>query len=108
MTAASLEQIAVDATFAVWGKAATYVPPGGIGVPTPCTVIRNVRDREMTGFNGRPIMRGTIIEVRKSEVGTPARGGAFTFADDGASFTIISDPQAQDPDRLVWTCTVAP
>ena len=107
MTAASLEQIAVDATFAVWGKAATYVPPGG-GVPTPCTVIRNARDREMTGFNGRPIMTGTVIEVRKSEVGAPARGGVFTFADNGAAFAIISDPQAQVPERLVWTCTVAP
>jgi hypothetical protein len=107
MTAASLEQIAVDASFAVWGKAATYVPPGG-GVPTPCTVIRNVRDREMTGFSGRPIMRGTIIEVRKSEVGAPARGGVFTFAEDGTAFAIISDPEAQDPERLVWTCTVAP
>jgi hypothetical protein len=107
MTAASLEQIAVDASFAVWGKAATYVPPGG-GVPTPCTVIRNVRDREITGFNGRPIMQGTVIEVRKSEVGAPARGGVFMFADDGAAFAIISDPQVQDPERLVWICTVAP
>jgi hypothetical protein len=107
MIAASLEQIAVDASFAVWGKAATYVPPGG-GVPTPCTVIRNVRDREMTGLSGRPIMQGTVIEVRKAEIGAPARGGVFTFADDGAAFAIISDPQAQDPERLVWTCTVAP
>jgi hypothetical protein len=103
----SLEQVAVDASFAVWGKAATYVPPGG-GAPVSCIVIRNIRDREMTGFNGRPIMQGTVIEVRKSEVEAPARGGVFTFADGGAAFAIISDPQAQDPERLVWTCTVAP
>jgi hypothetical protein len=103
----SLEQIAVDASFAVWGKAATYVSPAG-GTPTPCTVIRNVRDRQLSNLNGRPIMQGTVIEVRKSEVGAPARGGIFTFADDGAAFAIISDPEAQDPERLVWICTVAP
>jgi hypothetical protein len=99
----SLEQIAVDASFAVWGKAATYVPPGG-GAPTPCSVIRNLRDREMTGLNGRPLMQGAVIEVRRSEVAVPAKGGMFIV--DGTSFSIASDPESNDPDRLVWTCTV--
>jgi hypothetical protein len=99
----SLEQIVVDASFAVWGRAATYVPPGE-EVPIPCAVIRNLRDREMTGLNGRPLMQGAAIEVRRSEVAAPAKGG--TFIVDSKSFSIESDPQSNDPDRLVWTCTV--
>jgi hypothetical protein len=103
VTVVSLEQIAVDASFAVWGRAATYVPPGG-GVPILCTVIRNLRDREMTGLNGRPLMQGAVIEVRRSEVAAPAKGGTFTI--DGSSVSLASDPESNDPDRLVWTCTV--
>ena len=99
----SLEQIVVDASFAVWGRLATYASPDG-GVPTPCSVIRNLRDREMTGLNGRPLMQGTVIEVRRSEVAAPAKGGIFIV--DGASFSIESDPESNDPDRLVWVCTV--
>jgi hypothetical protein len=103
VTAVGLEQIAVDASFAVWGKAATYVPPGG-GAPIPCTVIRDVRDRAMSGLKGRPVMEGVVIEVRRSEIAAPARGGTFII--DGSSFSIESDPESDDPERLVWNCTV--
>jgi hypothetical protein len=93
----------VDAGFVVWGRAATYVPPGG-EVPIPCTVIRNLRDREMAGLNGRPVMQGILFEVRRSDIANPAKGGTFVI--DGSSFSIASDPESNDPDRLVWTCTV--
>lgn len=105
MAAVSLEQIAVDASFAVWGKAATYVPPGG-GAPIPCTVIRDLRDREMSGLNGRPFLQRMLIEVRSSEVPAPAKGG--TFIVNGSSYSIESDPESDDPERLVWRCTVRP
>ena len=105
MTAVSLEQIAVDASFAVWGKAATYVPPGG-GAPIHCTVIRDLRDREMSGLNGRPFLQRMLIEVRSSEVPAPAKGG--TFIVNGSSYSIESDPESDDPERLVWRCTVRP
>jgi hypothetical protein len=49
-------------------------------------------------------MQGAAIEVRRSEVAAPAKGG--TFIVDSKSFSIESDPQSNDPDRLVWTCTV--
>lgn len=101
----SLEQIAVDASFAVWGKAASYVPPGG-GAPVPCTVIRDIRDRAMSGLKGRPVMQGVVIEVRKSEIAAPARSGTFII--DGSSFLIESDPRSDDSERLVWICTVTP
>ena len=105
MTAVSLEQIAVDASFAVWGKAATYVPPSG-GAPIPCTVIRDLRDREMSGLNGRPFLQRMLIDVRSSDIPAPAKGGIFIV--DGSSFSVESDPESDDPERLVWRCTVRP
>jgi hypothetical protein len=105
MIAMSLERIAVDASFAIWGKAASYLPPGGGGAPTPCIVIRDARDRTMTGLTGRPVMQGTVIEVRRSEIAAPAKGG--TFAIDGSSFSIEGDPESEDPERLVWRCVVS-
>ena len=105
MTFTSLEQLAVDASFAVWGKGATYLPPGG-GVSIPCTVIRDLRDREMNGLNGRPFLQRMLIEVRSSDIAAPAKGG--TFIVDGSSFSIESDPESGDPERLVWRCTVRP
>jgi hypothetical protein len=104
MTAASLEQIAVDATFAVWGKAAIYAPPGG-EAPISCIAIRHIGDRRITGLSGRPVMSGAIIEVRRSEVAAPAKGGIFTFIENGAAFQVVSDPEAADPERLVWACS---
>jgi len=97
------ETLAVDAVFAAFGKAATYTPPGG-GAATACTVIKDARDREPSGFSGRPILQGTVIEVRKSEIAAPAKGGAFVVG--AENLVIKSDPEAEDPDRLVWTCTV--
>jgi hypothetical protein len=49
-------------------------------------------------------MQGAVIEVRRSEVAAPGKGGTFTI--DGSSFSVASDPESNDPDRLVWTCTV--
>jgi hypothetical protein len=105
VTSASLEQIAVDASFVVWGKAASYVPPGG-GAPVPCTVIRDVRDRAVSGLKGRPVMQGAVIEVRRAEIAVPAKGGTFII--DGSSFSIEGDPESDDPERLVWICSVTP
>jgi hypothetical protein len=105
MTFTNLEQLAVDASFAAWGKGATYLSPGG-GISIPCTVIRDLRDREMNGLTGRPFLQRMLIEVRSSEVAAPAKGG--TFIVDGSSFSIEGDPESGDPERLVWRCTVRP
>jgi hypothetical protein len=95
---------AIDALFADpnFGLNATYAPPDG--PPLTCKVIKTSPDREMAGLSGRPFLRGTVIEVRRSEVALPRKGGTFTIA--GEVFTIDGDPMALDHDRLVWTCTV--
>lgn len=47
-----------------------------------------------------------LIEVRSSDIAAPAKGG--TFIVDGSAFSIESDPESGDPERLVWRCTVKP
>jgi len=96
---------AVDACFAAFGVAATYTPPGG-GSPIPCTVIRDGRDRQPTGTFGRPVIKGTIVEVRASEIAALAKDGTFVFLDTSEVVAILSDPESTDAERLVWDCTV--
>jgi hypothetical protein len=106
---------ALDAIFddANFGRAARYTPPGGI--PVACRVIKNTRDREPSVGFGRPVLQGTVIEVRKSEVSNPVQGGVFVpgdiiggvFVPGDETFVIQGDPTSEDPDRLVWTCTVS-
>lgn len=104
---------AVDASYEAFGKAALYTPPGGSAVA--CTVIVDSRDLDPAGFSGRPTMQGNIIEVRKSEVAAPMRDGVFVpgaivnnvFVPGPDSFKVGGDPKCEDPDRLVWTMTVA-
>lgn len=105
-------QRTVDTVFRHDGVAASYTPPGGSAVS--CTVIRDSRDLDLSGLGGRPILQGNVIEVRKSEVAVPVRGGVFVpgtivngiFVPGPDSFTVADDPKFEDPDRLVWTMTV--
>ena len=103
---ADLGQLAVDQVFALYGAEASYMPPGG-GTAIDCAVIRNQADRDLagglTGFS-RPIVAGVTIEVRASEIAQPQRAGVFVIA--GQNYQISEDPKTEDPDRLVWTCTV--
>jgi hypothetical protein len=101
LTALSLEQIDVDASFAVWGRAATYVPPGG-GTPIACTVIVRNLNKDHPEFSGRPIKQGHAVEVRLSELASPAAGGRFMVGT--ASYVIVGQPALDAPDNLVWTC----
>ena len=99
-----LAALAINAVFAARGRAASYSPPGG-GSATPCTVIDDSRDRQAAGGLGRPVMRGNVLKVRKSELPSPAKGGTFTI--DTETLKIVGDPVSDDPGRLIWTCTVA-
>jgi hypothetical protein len=94
---------AIEAVFEHLGAAAAYAPPGG-GAAVPCIVIDDRAERELTGFNGRPLMQANILLVRKSEIAAPAAGGVFVV--DGASFTVVGDPRSDGPFRLEWACTV--
>lgn len=103
-----MAQMAVDATFAAFGKAATYKsPPGERVVSVDCTVILNSEDRALNFGSTNAIARGDVIEVRKSELDKPLRDGVFTIAATGEKLTVKSDAKTEDPERLVYSCTVS-
>jgi hypothetical protein len=89
--------------FEVFGVAAAYTSPGG-GSPVPCTVILDSRDRELEFGRGAPVIQGQVLQVRRSELPAPAKGG--TFAVGSATLTVLDDPRSDDPDRHVWRMTV--
>ena len=62
--------------FEVFGMAATYTPPGG-GSQVACTIILDSRDRELEFGRGSPVMQGQILQVRRSELPAPAKGGTL-------------------------------
>lgn len=98
-------QRTVDSVFKEHGKGAIYSAPAGPAIP--CTVIRNSADQSIDFGAGRPVSAGDLIEVRKSEVLAPKRGGTFTITIGGDVVRIADDPRSEDPDRLVWIMTVA-
>jgi hypothetical protein len=95
--------LTVDATFAAYGAVASYSPPGG-GDAVACVVCRKVPDRALGFGQGAPLLQSDEIEVRKSEVSAPARGGLFTVGTE--VLEILSDPRCEDDLALVWIMTV--
>ncbi len=100
-----LAALAVNAAFTARGRAATYTPPGG-GSSVSCLLIDDASDRQAAGTLGRPVMKGFVVKVRKSDIAAPAKGGTFVFTDTSESVTILGDPITVDGARLVWDCTV--
>lgn len=96
--------------YAEFGDPANYVPPGG-GAAVPCTIIRDREDRPV-GFHAATT-HADMVEVRQSELASPAKNGTFkpldaAGAETGETLTIQDDPHTpeDDPDRLVWRMTV--
>lgn len=104
MSFAAIAECALGVVYATFGKAAAYTPPAG-GDAVACTVIRDREDKEMGFGSGAAMMQSDTIEVRKSEIASPARGGTFVVG--GETLKVRDDPRCTDPDRLVWTMTVA-
>ena len=104
---AAIASLAVDATFNLFGRAATYAAPE-FRAPVDCRIIRAAPDVSINAPGvTQAFARGVTVEVRASEIASPAKGGVFVCA--GESLKIISEPRFAegDPDRLVWRCTVA-
>lgn len=90
--------------YAVFGKLAAYIPPGG-GAAVPCTIQVDKRDLGARPDDGRPLAGQVTIKVRASEIATPARGGTFTLdaTEGGAVYVVANRPQLLDPNRDEWT-----
>lgn len=51
-------------------------------------------------------MAQRVVEVRKSELANPEKGGVFTVG--AETLKIVSAPRIEDPHGLVWTCLCNP
>ena len=97
--AENLAAAAIDATYAVHGRDASYAGPGG-GASGACRVLFDIRDQDAKPEDGTPLAGQAWIEVRAKEIALPATGGAFTL---GAKvWNVTSRPIAADADGLSW------
>lgn len=91
---------------------ARYTPEGGS--PVACRVFVMGQDEPSMpsgagSFMSQPVDSQPVIEVRKSEIETPASGGRFELlAADGVTVTrtleVAGAPLSLDPKRLTWSC----
>jgi hypothetical protein len=93
---------AVDAVFADnnIGEAAIW-RAGGVGAGVAVRVIRKSPDKIVGFGDSRAVMPSVLVDVRPSEVASPAAGDTVVIA--GSVFDIIAEPTA-DTLRLVWSC----
>jgi hypothetical protein len=78
---------------------ATYTPPGGGGVPTPCRAVFRQPDTDWRGNDAEVTTPSRIAEVRVSEI--PVMKEAGTLAIGGKSYT-IQHASRRDADRMLW------
>ncbi|UPJ55407.1 hypothetical protein [Bradyrhizobium sp. 192] len=99
--AETLAAAAADAAYVIYGKAASYTPPGG-GISVPCTVLFDGRDSSARPEDGSPPAGQSWIEVRAREVAVPLAGGTFTMTVGGKTHEIASRPLPTDADGYAW------
>ena len=96
--------LAVDQTFATFGRAASYRPPE-VGGRVACTIIRISPDVSIgAALTTRAVARSLVFEVRACEIRRPVREGIFTVGNE--DYRVTADPKAEDPDNRVWSCVV--
>lgn len=95
---------ALDQLHKALGRAATYTAPGGAA--TPCVILVDRADDVAELGQLSVVATCRRVQVRRSEVAMPARGGVFTAG--AESFSIVQQPRTEDPDALVWTCLCDP
>ena len=108
MTFAAAMTRAQSAIYRTFGVPATYMPAAGD--PVACTVIPTERSPDaLVQFGQTAVIAGArLLEVRATEVPTPARGDTLTV--DGDTLTVSAEPRHPDGDhdRLLWLLECAP
>lgn len=104
-----VESAADLATFystAEFAKVGVYTPPAA-GTPVACRVLFDPRDPGAMAGEGRPLAGVATIQVRKSEIATPAVGGSFALTGISGTWTIVERPRVNDTESSEWVCWVA-
>ena len=92
-------QDSIDQNFALLGEDATYTPAAGS--PVTVKVIPRQPDTVLDFGDTKARTTTTLLDVRVSELATPAKGDAVTFA--GTGYVVQAPPLRRDPRRLIWT-----
>ncbi len=105
-TATAFAAAAIDALFADPNLAndATY-RAGGVDPGIPVRVILRRPDRVGEFGKTRIVTETLLIDIRVSEVATPAHGDTIEL--DGTVYVIQGEP-IRDGERLVWTIEARP
>jgi hypothetical protein len=77
---------------------------GGSAEGIAIRIIRKAPDQTVSFGESRAILTATLIDVRRSEVASPAIGDTLDI--EGETFEIIASPMI-DGLGLVWTCEAA-
>ncbi len=97
---------AINAIFADRNMAADAVwRAGGIGPGTPCRVILTRPDLQSSFGDARITSATVMLDVRVSEIATPAAGDTVTF---GGETLVIQGAPSRDRERLTWKCEAVP
>lgn len=96
--------LVVDRNFFVMGEDATYTPAGGEAIPIK---VMPRRPDEVLDIGESMIVTGTnVFDVQVSAIAAPAEGDTLTYK--GTTYIVQGEPQARDPDRLIWTLNTRP
>jgi hypothetical protein len=95
----NLAAAAIDATYSVHGRDASYAGPGG-GASVPCRVLFDIRDQDAKPGDVAPPVGQIWIEVRTKEVAQPEAKGTFTLG--VKTYKVMTKPVAADADGYGW------
>ena len=96
--------LAIDAAFAMFGQAATFVAAGG-GTQS-CTIVVNAADDMAMPMQTAFVTARRRVEVRVSELSSVRKGDSFTLG--AQSLVVTAAPSRDDPDQRVWSCLCDP
>ena len=86
-------------------KLAVYRPPGN-GSPARVKVVLGRPDAEADLLGGQILSQTGEIQVRVSELPSPAVGGVFEV--EGRSYKVQSPPRVRDSRGLIWSLDAPP
>lgn len=94
-----------EAGFRAFGSPAFYTPPGAASQPVRAILINPTGALRSGQFNLVSTSEPQI-EIRKSEIPSPAEGAQIAFPETGETFVIRGAPETSQDDRSIWSLKV--